>query len=97
MVTLRINLEVKSGQEAQFEELYQRTYVPAIREQAGFRGAQLLRAYERANEYEIGIYFDTEGLRERWANSPEHGEVWPRVKEMCAEITSRGFEVLAEV
>jgi heme-degrading monooxygenase HmoA len=96
VVTLHIYLRVKSGQEARFEELYQETYVPAIGKQEGFRRTQLLRPYEGGSEYEIDIYFDNEDLRERWANSPEHQEVWPQVKEMCTKITPRGFNILAE-
>jgi heme-degrading monooxygenase HmoA len=96
MVTLHIHLRVRSGQEARFEELYQKTYVPAISKQEGFRRTQLLRPYEGGSEYEIDIYFDSEDLRERWANSPEHQEVWPQVEEMCAESTPRGFDILAE-
>ena len=96
MITLHIQLRVKSGQEDRFEELYQETYVPAIGKQEGFRRTQLLRPYEGGSEYEIDIYFDNEDLRERWANSREHQEVWPQVKELCAKITPRRFDILAE-
>lgn len=96
MVTLHIYLRVRLGQEARFEELYQKTYVPAISKQEGFRSTQLLRPYEGGGEYEIDIYFDNEDLRERWASSPEHQEVWPQVEEMCAESTPRGFHILTE-
>ncbi len=96
MVTLHIHLRVRPGQEARFEELYQKTYVPAISKQEGFRRTQLLRPYEGGSEYEIDIYFDSEDLRERWANSPEHQEVWPQVEVMCAESTPRGFDILTE-
>jgi heme-degrading monooxygenase HmoA len=96
MITLHIHLRVRPGQEEQFEELYQKTYVPAITKQEGFRRTQLLRPYEGGSEYEVDIYFDSEDLRERWANSPEHQEVWPQVEKMCEETTPRGFNVLAE-
>ncbi len=96
MITLHIQLKVRPGQEAQFEELYEKAYIPAIRKQEGFRRAQLLRPYERGEEYEIDIYFDSEELRERWANSSEHEEVWPQIEGMCTEVSPRGFDVFAE-
>ncbi len=96
MITLHIYLKLKPSQEARLEELYQKTYMPAIRRQEGFRHSQLLRPFEQGGEYEIDIYFDTEELRERWANSPEHEEVWPQIEELCTRITPQGFDVLME-
>ena len=96
MIALHIHLRVKPGQEDRFEELYRKIYVPTISKQEGFRRTQLLRPYGDGDEYEVDIYFDTEGLRERWASSPDHEEVWPQVEDLCTEISPRGFEVLAE-
>lgn len=97
MITLHIRLNVEPGQEARFEELYRNAFVPAISKQEGFLRAQLLRAFEQSEVYEIDIYFETEELRERWANSADHQEVWPQIEKACREITPQGFDVLAEV
>lgn len=96
VVTLHIYIKVKTGQEAEFEELYRKKYVPTIREQSGFRRAQLLRPYDSDGDYEIDIYFETEELRERWASSPEHEEVWSQVEAVYTEATPRGFKILSE-
>lgn len=96
MVTLHIYLDVEPEQESQFEETYRNAFVPAISKQEGFLRTQLLRSLEQGGVYEVDIYFETEELRERWANSAEHEKVWPQIEEVCTEISPRGFDVLAE-
>ena len=104
MITLHIYLRVKAGHEASLERLYKETYVPAITVQRGFQSTTLLRSFgpemtvaiqaSRDWNYEIDIVFDTEKNRQAWAAGPEHTAAWPKVVELCDEITWQGFDLL---
>ena len=95
MITLHIYLTTKPGQGGALENLYHQAYVPAITKQVGFRSTTLLRAYESETRCEIDIAFDTEAQRQAWADGADHAETWPRIVDLCAEVSAQGFDVLA--
>ena len=104
MITLHIYLQVKVGREADLEDLYREVYVPAITVQRGFRSTTLLRSFEPKMaaaigasggwNYEIDIVFDTEENRQAWAAGPEHTMAWPKIVDVCDQITWQGFGLL---
>lgn len=104
MIALHIYLRVRAGHEADLERVYKEAYVPAITPQRGFRSTTLLRTYGAAQSaeiagrhdwpYEIVIVFDSEDDRRAWAGGPAHAVAWPRIEDLCDEITWQGFEVV---
>ena len=91
MVTLHIYLEVPDENKADFLQVYNEKYVPAIRIQDGFLKTSLLQSMENSRQYEIDIEFTSETLREKWANGPEHSEVWPLVEQLTTALSWKGF------
>ena len=104
MITLHIYLQVKVGREADLEDLYREVYVPAITVQPGFRSTTLLRSFGPEItaaigasgdwNYEIDIVFETEENRQGWAAGPEHTMAWPKIVDLCDQITWQGFGLL---
>ena len=94
-IQLHIYIEVKAGKGPDLEKLFHAAYIPAIKVQDGFLWARLLREYESNSNYEIDISFKSEKQRSAWAKSKEHQAAWPRIEEIAAKISWKGFDQLA--
>jgi len=94
-VQLHILVEVKAGKGPELEKLFHTAYISAIKVQDGFLWARLLREYESKSNYEIDISFKSEKLRAAWAESKEHQTAWPKIEEIAAKISWKGYDQLA--
>lgn len=105
-VTLWLKVDPRRGGDV--EEFFQEAYLPALRRQAGFRQARLLRAFEpelarfvlptvpgaEAFNYVVELSFDSEDERRAWAGTAEHSELWPRLRDMAESPAIFGFHVV---
>ncbi|MBW2618256.1 MAG: antibiotic biosynthesis monooxygenase [Deltaproteobacteria bacterium] len=94
MIELHMHVEVYTGKEEKFENLYWNEYVPAISIQEGFRRTTLIKKRNALREYQIDIEFESEELRENWVASSEHEEVIPKVFALCSRFFWFGFDTI---
>lgn len=100
-VQLHIYIDTKPGMDKEFESLYHKAYVPAIKVQDGFLRTRLLKINGvnspglLSSRYEIDISFDNEKKRANWAESSEHQEAWPKIEAVSSKITWQGFNELS--
>lgn len=94
-VQLHMYIQVKTGQDNEFENRYRTVYLPIVQGQKGFRSSRLLRKSDSQDHYEIDLAFDSEALRATWASSQDHDRAWKPMGEVIAKITVQGFDVVA--
>jgi heme-degrading monooxygenase HmoA len=91
---LHIYLEPHAGKENELEALYRDAYVPGIKIQEGFQRTVLLKKSDALREYQIDIAFETETSRLKWVESDEHQAVWPKMAELCQQISWVKFDTI---
>ena len=103
---LQIYFQVAAERAAEFEMMFSRSYVPAMRKQQGYLRSSLLRLFtpEVAQEieasptefnYQMELVFDTEENRRKWVASKEHAQAWPQASDMAEKFAWRGFDVVS--
>jgi heme-degrading monooxygenase HmoA len=106
-IELQIDFVVDELDRDAFESLYDDVYVPALRQQAGYRTSRLLRLYDVAEaesmgaeespfDYKVCLEFQSEADRLRWVDTVEHGEAWRAVSELAVRSRHRGYHVVAD-
>lgn len=104
-IVLHIDLDDAEAGRAAIEQWYAESYVPALRRQDGFEGAELLSAYPTAVRVRIGasgpvaalkisIRFASEDLRARWEASEDHQEVWGALERLARYRKHEGWDVV---
>jgi len=104
MVLLQIYFDVSAARADDFERMYTKVYVPALRVQQGYQRSRCLRLYpaqitEEIDgaptefNYQIMLTFDTEENRRRWAASAEHAVAWPQAVALANKVAWRGYDV----
>jgi heme-degrading monooxygenase HmoA len=88
MFVLFVDMKIKPGSEQALAKTYTETFHPAISQQEGFRGVELLRPNpdqdKYSGEYRLRIAFETHALQQKWVAIPLHQEVWPQMESHCA-------------
>lgn len=79
-VEIHVHAKAKSGMGSNLEKLFREEFYPAISKQPGFRHCDLLRNPHIEGQYLLTIAFDSEDLRVKWANSPLHERIWPKMQ-----------------
>jgi antibiotic biosynthesis monooxygenase (ABM) superfamily enzyme len=101
---LQIYFEIEPDKSAEFEQMYQNEYVPAMQKQVGYEGSRLLRLFsadliretqarETSFNYQMELVFDCEENRRKWADSEEHKKVWPAAQNLAKQVAWRGYDV----
>ena len=107
MILLQIDFTVAPAAAEQFEQMYQSSYRPALRKQAGYQASRLLRIFEEtiAEEiqaapstfnYQLELSFSSEEARRDCVKSQEHQEVWPLAVNLSSAAEWRGYDILNE-
>lgn len=102
---LQIYFKVSKERAIDFEEMYAKSYVPAMRKQKGYLHSNLLRIFPNkiakeieatATEfnYQMELVFDTEANRRKWVDSKEHAKAWPEASGMAEKFAWRAFDVV---
>ena len=97
MIQLEVKLELKTGKEKEFLDIFKTQFVPAISRQPGFIRASLLKQSENKSQYQIEIVFESEEKRLTWVNTEEHEKVWPKLANFISKYSTTGFDFLAEI
>ncbi|NMD03200.1 MAG: hypothetical protein GYA71_08010 [Bacteroidales bacterium] len=104
MIKLQMFFKVSEGKSEDFERMYSEVYVPAMRKQKGYLGSELLRVFPEDiskeisaapmdYKYQMEIAFETEDLRRRWVDSPEHKAAWPAAEALASGYEWHGYDV----
>jgi heme-degrading monooxygenase HmoA len=107
MINLQIKYVVKSGDSDAFEKMIARVYAPALAKQRGFAGYRLLREYSETERKKIEatsdgynfileLIFETEQLRIKWVESPEHDPAFEEAKKLANPIAHNGYHVVQD-
>ena len=99
-------LEAIARQRAAFEQTYAQVFEPALRKQAGFQNAKLIRFYAPSvaaeieatpteMNYQVNFVFDSEASRRVWSKSVDHDVAWPKFSGLAKKAEWRGYDLLA--
>lgn len=96
MTVLQIYLRCSDGKQADLEMVFRDAFVPAISARLGFRRVFLMRSVDDGCSYQIELAFESEELRKQWVASREHEQAFPRIRELCDEVSHARFEAVSE-
>ncbi len=92
MFLLHVELNVRPGAQNALEDTFTGTFVPAISQQHGFQGVNLLRPAENgAGDYRLSIAFDDRESQQRWVATDLHGQVWPQMASHCLGFSVKNY------
>lgn len=97
MVQLEVKLELKTGKEKEFLDIFKTQFAPAMSRQSGFVRVSLLKQRESKSQCQIEIVFESEEKRLAWVNTEEHEKMWPKLATFVSKDSAMGFNVLAEI
>jgi heme-degrading monooxygenase HmoA len=95
MIERHVTFTVSRERGPEFERFFAAEYLPAMSAQAGFVGAELLRAKEDPDHYQMVLRFASEEAAAAWRASPAHAALRPRLKALHSGSTVAAYEVLA--
>ena len=66
MFVLFVDMKLKPGAQAALEKTYTEIFRPAISQQEGFRGVELLRPNQAGDQWRLSIAFESHDLQKKW-------------------------------
>lgn len=96
VIELHIYLEPFAGKEQDLEAAFRDFFVPAISVQDGFKRVTLLKVRDALREYRIVLAFESEELRLKWVDSPEHRDAFPKIAALCQRVSWSGFDMVQQ-
>jgi heme-degrading monooxygenase HmoA len=107
MINLQIKYVVSSANVSAFETMIGTIYSQALAKQQGFAGYRLLREYSEEERRKIDassdgynfileLIFESEALRIKWVESPEHDPAFEQAKTLAHPITHNGYHVVQD-
>ena len=91
MFVLFVDMDVKPGAHEALKKTYVEIFRPAISQQEGFRGVELLRPNSDGGEYRLSISFQEHELQKKWVAKDLHQEVWPQMEAHCAGYSVKDY------
>lgn len=86
-VELKVNPEICQA----LENVYLKTFRPAISVQEGFCAVQLLHSTEEEMNYCLSLSFDSQASQKKWVASDLHQQVWPQIESRCVEFSVKYY------
>ena len=80
-------MQVDPAQEKEMLSNFHRIFVPEAKKHPGYisvkilKFRQVMQGDEKPANYRFELLFESEELRQKWINSPEHKRVWPTVEK----------------
>ena len=91
MFVLFVDIKLNPGAQASLEKTYVETFLPAISQQEGFRGVELLRPNQAGGEWRLSIAFDSRELQKKWVALDLHQVVWPQMQSHFADFSVNDY------
>lgn len=107
MVVLQVEFRVPGEKVADFIDVYDRVYAPALSRQVGYVGSRLLQIFDdtqaaaigaeqRAFNIQLELAFETEEQRKAWAASTDHVEPWEQANALAEEVRYVAYDIRSE-
>jgi heme-degrading monooxygenase HmoA len=91
MFVLFVDMKLNPGAQAALEKTYAETFRPAISQQEGFRGVELLRPNQAGGEWRLSIAFESRELQKKWVALDLHQVVWPQLQGYFADFSVNDY------
>ena len=91
MFVLFVDMKLKPGAQAGLEMTYAETFRPAISQQEGFRGVELLRPNQAGGNWRLSIAFESHDLQKKWVALDLHQVVWPQLQGYFADFSVNDY------
>ena len=86
-IHLFVEMQVDPASEKQMLDNFHNTFVPEAKKHPGFISVRMMKFQKvmqgsaTPTNYRFELEFESEELRQKWINSPEHKRVWPTVEK----------------
>ncbi|MFL6446734.1 MAG: DUF4286 family protein [Bryobacteraceae bacterium] len=86
-IHLFVEMQVDPAREKEMLDNFHNTFVPEAKNHPGFISVKMMKfrkvmqGDETPANYRFELEFESEALRQKWINSPEHKRVWPTVEK----------------
>lgn len=86
-IQLFVEMQVDPANEKEMLSNFHNTFVPEAKKHPGYisvkmlKFRQVMQGNEKPTNYRFELVFESEELRQKWINSPEHKRVWPTVEK----------------
>ncbi|MBE0409834.1 MAG: antibiotic biosynthesis monooxygenase [Anaerolineales bacterium] len=94
MIERHVTFQIIPGKEEAFEQLFRDEYRPAMAAAPGFIKAELLRAQDDPNQYQMVIRFATKEQAAGWRASTPHEMLRPKLKMLYEKSRLEVYEVV---
>jgi heme-degrading monooxygenase HmoA len=91
MFVLFVDIKLNPGAQASLEKTYIETFRPAISQQEGFRGVELLRPNQAGGEWRLSIAFESHESQKKWVALDLHQVVWPQMQSHFADFSVNDY------
>jgi heme-degrading monooxygenase HmoA len=91
MFVLFVDMKLKPGVEQDLEKTYIEKFRPAISQQEGFRGVELLRPNKAGGDWRLSIAFASHDLQKKWVALDLHQVVWPQLQSYFADFSVNDY------
>jgi heme-degrading monooxygenase HmoA len=91
MFVLFVDMKLKPGVQPELEKTYTETFRPAISQQEGFRGVELLRPNKAGGDWRLSIAFESRELQKKWVALDLHQVVWPQLQSFFVDFSVNDY------
>ena len=91
MFVLFVDMKLNPGAQAGLEKTYAEAFRPAISQQEGFRGVELLRPNRAGGDWRLSIAFESRDLQKKWVALDLHQVVWPQLQSYFADFSVNDY------
>jgi hypothetical protein len=97
-IRLQCDLAVNPAKEKEFVAYFENVFRPIARKHTGYIDLKLLKldtalrgAAPSGGKYRFDLAYESEDLRQKWINSPDHLKYWPVLENM---LTDKNYGIL---
>ena len=95
-IQLHCDLTVDPKREQEMLDNFEKVFRPVAKKQPGFIDLKILKVREAIRgsapaKYQFVLTMESEELRQKWINTPEHQKAWPTIENT---LTDKNFSIL---
>jgi heme-degrading monooxygenase HmoA len=95
-IQLHCDLSVDPKREQEMLDNFEKVFRPVAKRQPGFIDLKMLKVRDAIRgsapaKYQFVLTMESEELRQKWINTPEHQKAWPTIENT---LTDKNFSIL---
>jgi heme-degrading monooxygenase HmoA len=95
-IQLHCDLAVDPKREQEMLDNFEKIFRPVAKKQPGFIDLKMLKVRDAIRgsapaKYQFVLTMESEELRQKWINTPEHQKAWPTIENT---LTDKNFSIL---